>query len=194
MRAHGERGAAIAPAEMWRALSDPEALGDALPNVDLVEVEGSDRFAAWVRYATGVGITPMRMDFAVQDRREGEHVRITGTGRGGDHAVRLEVDVDLAPEGSGSTVRWTADVRVLGPLRSLGQRVIPGLVKGQVDGVLAAAERLASGGTEATDNRAEAVAGAGGTKATDNRAEAVAGAGASEDEVADPERYLGGGM
>jgi hypothetical protein len=134
------------------------------------------------------------MDFAVQDRREGEHVRITGTGRGGDHAVHLEVDVDLVPEGSGSTVRWAADVRVLGPLRSLGQRVIPGLVKGQVDGVLAAAERLASGGTEATDNRAEAVAGAGGTEATDNRAEAVAGAGASEDEVADPERYLGGGM
>jgi len=177
MRAHGERGVAIAPADLWRALSDPEALGEALPNVDLVDVHDADRFSASVRFATGVGVTPLRMEFTVSDRREGEHVRIAGSGRGGDHAVELELELDVAAQGSGSTVHWTADVQVLGPLRSLGQRVIPGLAKGQVDAVLAAAEQRAGGGAP-----------------TDDRAEAVAGAGADQDEVADPERYLGGGM
>lgn len=172
MRVQGKRSASVAPADLWRALSDPEALGDALPNVDLVDVEDADRFSASVRFATGVGVTPMRMQFTVADRREGEHVRIAGSGRGGEHAVRLDVSVDLA----GDVVHWTADVQVLGPLRSLGQRVIPGLVKGQVDAVLAAAERRAGGEID------------------DSRAEAVAGAGAGEDDVADPERYKGGGM
>jgi carbon monoxide dehydrogenase subunit G len=173
MRVEGERRAAAAPAELWRSLSDPRALGEALPNVDLVDVEGDDRFSASVRFATGVGITPLRMRFAVSDRREGEHVRITGSGHGGDHAVDLDVELDLAAAGSGSAVRWRADVRVLGPLRSLGQRALPGLVRDQVDAVLAAAEREAGGS---------------------GHTEAVAGAGAGREQVADPERYQGGGM
>jgi carbon monoxide dehydrogenase subunit G len=172
MRAQGQRSATAAPADLWRALSDPEALGEALPNVDLVDVEDADRFTASVRFATGVGVTPMRMEFTIAERRESEHVRITGSGRGGDHAVQLDVSVDLA----GDVVRWTADVQVLGPLSSLGQRVVPGLVKGQVDAVLAAAERRA------------------GSETDESRGEAVAGAGAGQDEVADPERYKGGGM
>lgn len=177
MRARGERSAKAAPADLWRTLSDPQALGEALPNVELVDVEDADRFSASVRLATGVGVTPLRIQFTVADRREGEHVRITGTGSGGDNAVALEVEVDLAAQGAATAVRWTADVRVHGPLSSLGQRVIPGLVKGQVDAVLAAAEGRAGGGGLADDH-----------------AEAVAGAGADQDDVADPERYRGGGM
>lgn len=177
MRVEGKRRTSVAPAALWRSLSDPRALGEALPNVDLVDVEGADRFSASARFATGVGITPLRMRFAVSDRREGEHVRITGSGHGGDHDVDVDVELDVEADGSGSAVRWRADVQVLGPLRSLGQRVLPGLVGDQVDAVLAAAEREAGGGG-----------------ADGGRTEAVAGAGAGQEQVADPDRYKGGGM
>lgn len=141
MRVEGERRTSAAPAQLWRSLSDPRALGEALPNVDLVDVDGLDRFSASARFATGVGITPLRVRFAVSDRRENEHVRITGSAHGGDHAFDLDVELDVVADGSGSVVRWGVDVRVLGPLRSLGQRALPGLVSDQVAAVLTAAER-----------------------------------------------------
>jgi carbon monoxide dehydrogenase subunit G len=139
-------GRAVVPVaipELWAALSDPARLGEALPHVDNVDVHGDGGFSAIARPRTGLGETPLRMNFSIADQREGEHVRIVGSGLAGENTVSLAVELDLASadDGSSSEASWTADVQVGGVLASLVQRALPALVTEQVNEVLSAAQR-----------------------------------------------------
>jgi carbon monoxide dehydrogenase subunit G len=129
----------LSPPEAWAALSDPARLGDAIPHVDSVDVASDGSFSAVARPVTGLGSSPLRMDFEIADRREGEHVRILGSGLAGENFVQLAVELDLSPDAGGTRASWTADVHVRGVLASLVQRSLPLLVAEQVDAVLAAA-------------------------------------------------------
>jgi carbon monoxide dehydrogenase subunit G len=130
----------IAAPELWAALSDPVRLGEALPHVDTVDSDGGDRFSAWARPRTGLGDTPLRMEFEIADRRDGEHVRIIGEGTAGENFVKLTVDLDVVASGDSSEASWTADIQVRGVLASLVQRSLPALLTEQVNEVLAAAQ------------------------------------------------------
>lgn len=141
MRVEGSRRVAIGAGALWGALSDPRRLGDALPGVEHVDVDGQDRFSVLLRPATGLGVTPLTMDFHVAERDEPRRVRITGSGRGGEHALSVDVELLIGADGDGAQVRWVSDVRVLGVLASVGQRVLPGLVREQMALLLSAAER-----------------------------------------------------
>jgi carbon monoxide dehydrogenase subunit G len=135
----GRASVPVAAPALWAALSDPARLGAALPHVDGVDVHGDGRFSARARPRTGLGETPLRMDFEIVERREGEHVRIVGEGSAGENVVALAVDLDLAARGESTEASWTADVKVRGVLASLVQRALPALVVEQVDAVLEAA-------------------------------------------------------
>jgi carbon monoxide dehydrogenase subunit G len=135
----GTSNVPVAAPALWAALSDPARLGAALPHVDGVDVHRDGRFTAHVRPRTGLGETPLRLDFEIADRREGEHVRILGEGTAGENFVALDVALDLAPAGESTDASWTADVKLRGVLASLVQRALPALVADQVNEVLAAA-------------------------------------------------------
>ena len=136
----------IPVAELWAALSDPSRLGEALPHVDVVDVRDDRGFSATLRAGTGLGQTPLRMDFEIADRRDGEHVRIVGSGVAGENQVSLSVELDLSSsDGGGSAASRTADVRVRGVLASLVQRNLPALVADQVNSVLLVAQQAGSG-------------------------------------------------
>jgi carbon monoxide dehydrogenase subunit G len=141
-------GQAVVPmpvSELWAALSDPARLGEALPHVDVVDVRDDANFSATLRAETGLGQTPLRMDFEIADRRDGEHVRIVGSGEVGENKVWMSVELDLSAQDEGSAASWTADVRVRGVLGSLVQRNLPALVTDQVNGVLRVAQQAGSG-------------------------------------------------
>ena len=131
----------VGVAQLWEALSDPARLGDAIAHVDGVETHGDGSFSATARPRTGLGDTPLRMEFEIADRREREHVRIVGVGTAGENYVRVAVELDLAENGGSTKASWTADVRLGGVLASLVQRSLPALVTEQVNEVLAAAVR-----------------------------------------------------
>jgi uncharacterized protein len=141
----GRSSLSVPAAELWSALSDPGRLGEALPHVDVVDVRDDSNFSATLRAPTGLGQTPLRMDFEIADRREGEHVRIVGTGVAGENEIWMSVELDLSSEDEGSAASWTADVRVRGVLASLVQRNLPALVTDQVNGVLLVAQQAGSG-------------------------------------------------
>jgi carbon monoxide dehydrogenase subunit G len=129
-----------APAQsLWTRLSDPRALEAALPAVESVELLSADRFAARVEPATGLGATPLNLEVTIADAREGEHVRLTGTGDGPEFATTFAVELDLSEHGSATEVRWSAEARFNGVLSSLGQRVLPAILAAQVERVLRAA-------------------------------------------------------
>lgn len=176
MRVSGVERLELARAEAWGRLTDLERLGAALPGCQAVNVEDDERFTAAFRPATGLGVTPVRMAFRVLERSEPDRLHVRGTGGGAEYAVTVDARLELADEGGGTAVRWTADVGVAGVLRSIAQRVLGGIVADQVAEVL----RVARDGGAATE----------GLDA--GHAEAVAGRGATTADVADPERYEGG--
>jgi carbon monoxide dehydrogenase subunit G len=145
MNVSGRSVVPLPAAELWTVLSDPARLGEALPHVDTVDVRDDANFSATLRVPTGLGQTPLRMDFEIADRREGEHVRIVGSGVAGENEIWMSVGLDLSSDGDGSAASWTADVRVRGVLASLVQRNLPALVTDQVNGVLLVAQQAGSG-------------------------------------------------
>jgi|tagenome__1003787_1003787.scaffolds.fasta_scaffold20974451_4 carbon monoxide dehydrogenase subunit G len=146
MNVSGRSAVPMPVSELWTALSDPARLGGALPHVDTVDVRDDANFSATSRVTTGLGQTPLRMDFEIADRREGEHVRIVGSGVAGENEVWMSVSLDLSAEGDGgSAAAWTADVRLRGVLSSLLQRNLPALVADQIEGVLLVAQQAGSG-------------------------------------------------
>lgn len=141
-RIEGSYTASVAAPALWAALSDPERLGEALPDVGLVEVHDESSFSASVRPASNLGITPLKLDLRIGERAEGERVRITGEGSSGEHRVSFDVELGLRPGGEGGCeVSWSAEVLAYGVLGSLTQRVLPMLLRDQVDIVLREAER-----------------------------------------------------
>jgi carbon monoxide dehydrogenase subunit G len=133
-REHVDRDAAA----LFGHLADPQRLGDALPAVQTVDVEGDGRFTATFRPATGLGVTPVAMAFEVVEREAPSRLRVRGRGGAAEWAAHLNVTLDVAAAGQGSDVSWEADVRLHGPMRSLTQRVLPGLVAEQVAEVMRA--------------------------------------------------------
>jgi len=143
----GVHRAGVAPAVLWGALSDPERLGEALPEVGPVEVASPDAFSASVRPATGLGVTPLRLDVRIAERDEPRRVRIVGDGAGGEYRVAFDVTLELEAADGGCDVRWDARVQAFGVLASLTQRVLGMLLRDQISVVLDAAEAQAQEAT-----------------------------------------------
>jgi carbon monoxide dehydrogenase subunit G len=140
MKLEGSERLSAGRAEVWAKLSDPRSLGEALPAVESVEVDGTDEFTASFRPMTGLGATPMTVDFEVAERDEPSRLVVRGNGGGGEYAVGLTAAFELAEAGDGTDVGWTLELHLHGVLRSLTQRVIEQLARQQVAAVLAAVQ------------------------------------------------------
>jgi carbon monoxide dehydrogenase subunit G len=129
------------PDAVWRTLNDPARLAAALPNVADVRVDGAERFTATIHPETALGLTAFEMAFRLRngDRR----LTIDGRAVSADRAMELTATLELQPDGAGTVVGWQASARLLGPLGALVQRVLPDILRGEIDRALRAADALA---------------------------------------------------
>ena len=74
------------------------------------------------------------------ERRPIEYAKLNAKGQGVGAIVNMQTEFHLAPDGERTTMRWEADVRVAGPIGSMGQRVFQPIVNQQVTDVLDALE------------------------------------------------------
>src|SRR5437764_11465102 len=81
---------------------------------------------------------------------------LSAKGQGVGAIVGMETSFELAPQGERTSMRWEADVRVAGPIGSMGQRVFQPIVNQQVTNVLNALERQVGDAKGATTAGAEA--------------------------------------
>jgi len=138
-------GQASVPApreQLWAVLSDPAALAQALPRVDLVSIEDGHRFSAVARPVTALGETSVALDFEIVEQRPGEYVRIVASGRSGENLLALSIALELADDGERTAASWRAEIALRGVLSSLLQRGIGELLRDQVESVLAAGAAL----------------------------------------------------
>ena len=140
MRVAGER-AFTAPREaVWRVLNDPASMAAMMPGVESFDVQDDRHWRANVKIPLGLGALGMTMDMEKIEEREPEFARLAIKGNGVGAILSMNTAFNLSDDGGGTKMDWEAEVRIAGPVGSMGQRVLQPIVNQQVQHVLAALE------------------------------------------------------
>jgi hypothetical protein len=134
----GQRSFAAPREAVWRVLNDPAAMAATIPGVQSFDVQDERHWRANVKIPLGLGTLGMTMDMEKLDERAPEHARLTIKGNGVGAILSMSTAFDLSDEGGGTKMDWDADVRIAGPVGSMGQRVLQPIVNQQVQQVLTA--------------------------------------------------------
>ena len=138
MRVAGARTFAAPRAAVWYVLNDPASMAATMPGVESFDVEDDRRWRAKVKIPLGLGALGMTMNMEKTEEREPEFARLAIKGNGVGAILSMTTAFTLSEAGAGTNMEWEADVRIAGPVGSMGQRVLQPIVNQQVQQVLAA--------------------------------------------------------
>ena len=141
MNVSGERTFDAPRAVVWKVMNDPEAMAKTMPGVESFDVHDANSWTANVKIPLGLGGLRMKVDMEKVDEREPEHAALQIKGNGVGAMLSMTTSFDLAENGSGTLMKWAADVKIAGPVGSMGQRVLQPIVKQQVNQVLTALDK-----------------------------------------------------
>ena len=141
MNVNGDRNFAAPRDAVWGVLNDPAAMAKTMPGVESFDVHDEKRWTANVKIPLGLGGLKMKVDMEKTDEREPEHAVMNIKGQGVGAMMNMQTSFDLSEADGGTLMKWAAEVKIAGPVGSMGQRVIQPIVNQQVSHVLAALER-----------------------------------------------------
>jgi hypothetical protein len=98
----------------------------------------------------------MSINFEKTDERELEFSRLHAKGTGVGALMDMDTSFHLSDEAGGTAMRWEADVKIAGPVGSMGQRVLQPIVNQQVGQVLNALDRQVTAAAAGSDDAAPA--------------------------------------
>jgi uncharacterized protein len=131
-----------APREVvWRVINDPAEMAQLMPGVESFEVQDERHWNAKVKVPLGLGGLRMSIEFEKLEERPLEFASLRAKGTGVGALMNMTTSFTLSGEGDATSMAWEADVRIAGPVGSMGQRVLQPIVNQQVGQVLAALEK-----------------------------------------------------
>ncbi|WP_163851306.1 CoxG family protein [Pseudooceanicola aestuarii] len=134
MNLNEDRLIAAPPGLVWDALLDPAVLRSCIPGCESLTGTPADGFAAVVTQKVGPVRARFQGEVSLSDMVPGEHLRLTGAGKGGAAGfARGGAVVTLAPEGPGTRLSYAVEAKVGGKLAQLGGRVIDGFTRKLAD-------------------------------------------------------------
>lgn len=149
MKVEGERSFAAPRATVWRVLQDPAQMAEVMPGVESFDIEDDRHWRANVAIPLGLGSLRMSINFEKLEEREPEFSQLSAKGTGVGALMNLVTQFHLTEVDSGTAMAWEADVRIAGPVGSMGQRVLKPIVNQQVKQVLTALDaQVAKAGGE----------------------------------------------
>jgi carbon monoxide dehydrogenase subunit G len=134
----GERGFEAPREAVWRVLNDPAAMAATMPGVESFDVHDDRHWRANVKIPLGLGTLGMTMDMEKTEEREPEFASLAIKGNGVGAILSMTTTFNLSDQDGGTKMDWEADVRIAGPVGSMGQRVLQPIVNQQVQHVLTA--------------------------------------------------------
>jgi carbon monoxide dehydrogenase subunit G len=141
MRVEGTRAFAAPREVVWEVLNSPERMAKLMPGVESFEVQDDTHWRANVKIPLGLGGLRMSFDFTKQEERAPEYAKLDAKGNGVGAMVSMQTAFNLRESGGGTEMKWEADVKIAGPVGSMGQRVLQPIVNQQVNGVLNALDK-----------------------------------------------------
>ena len=140
MIVQGERIFDAPRATVWQVLSDPASMAATMPGVESFDVHDERRWTANVKIPLGLGGLKMKIDMDKTEERELEYAAMQIKGQGVGAMMNMVTKFELSDEGAGTKMLWSADVKIAGPVGSMGQRVLQPIVNQQVQHVLGSLE------------------------------------------------------
>jgi carbon monoxide dehydrogenase subunit G len=134
----GERTFDAPRATVWQVLNDPAAMAKVMPGVEGFDVHDAKRWTAHVKIPLGLGGLRMKIDMEKTEEREPEFAKMAIKGAGVGAMLNMETSFDLSDADGSCAMKWSADVKIAGPVGSMGQRVLQPIVNQQVENVLSA--------------------------------------------------------
>ena len=153
MKVEGEREFAAPLRTVWEVLNDPSRMAKTMPGVESFDIQDDRHWRANVKIPLGLGGMRMSVDFEKTEEREPEFAKLHAKGNGVGAIMNMDTAFHLSEGGAGTQMKWEADVHILGPVASMGQRVLQPIVNQQVAQVLGALDKQvneAKGGGEST--------------------------------------------
>ena len=141
MKVEGTRLFAAPRETVWEVLNDPARMAKTMPGVESFDIHDETHWRANVKIPLGLGGLRMSIDFEKTEEREPEFARLHAKGNGVGAVMNMDTSFELSDAGEGTHMKWEADVHLLGPVASMGQRVLQPIVNQQVSQVLGALEK-----------------------------------------------------
>ena len=150
MKLQGERTFAAPRELVWEVLNDPKQMAEVMPGVESFDVQDDRHWRAHVKIPLGLGGLRLSIDFDKTEEREPDFARLHAKGTGVGALMDMDTQFNLSEADGATLMRWEADVRVAGPVGSMGQRVLQPIVNQQVKNVLGALDQqIAKAGASA---------------------------------------------
>ena len=141
MKVSGERQFDAPVSTVWQVRNDPAQMAKPMPGVESVDIQDEKRWRAHVKVPLGLGGLRMSIDFEKTEEREPEFAKLHAKGNGVGAIMNMDTSFQLSAVDGGTNMQWEADVHILGPVASMGQRVLQPIVNQQVSHVLSALDK-----------------------------------------------------
>jgi carbon monoxide dehydrogenase subunit G len=142
MKLEGTRSFEASRGTVWEVLNSPQQMAEIMPGVESFDIIDDRHWRANVKIPLGLGGMRMSINFEKLEENEPDFAKLHAKGTGVGALMDMETAFHLEEGGGGGTdMRWEADVRIAGPVGSMGQRVLQPIVNQQVQNVLAALDR-----------------------------------------------------
>ena len=128
-----------APREVvWSVINDPSKMAKTMPGVESFEIADDTHWSAKVKVPLGLGGLKMSIAFTKLEERPLEFASLNAKGQGVGAMMNMTTSFSLSGDGETTSMAWEADVKIAGPVGSMGQRVLQPIINQQVGNVLAA--------------------------------------------------------
>jgi uncharacterized protein len=141
VKVSGERKFEAPVQTVWGVLNDPAQMAKTMPGVESFDVQDDRHWRANVKVPLGLGGLRMSIDFEKLEEREPEFAKLHAKGNGVGAIMNMDTSFRLNEADGGTNMLWEADVHILGPVASMGQRVLQPIVNQQVSQVLSALDK-----------------------------------------------------
>jgi carbon monoxide dehydrogenase subunit G len=138
MKVEGEREFAAPRETVWEVLNDPAQMAKTMPGVESFDIQDDRHWSANVKIPLGLGGLRMTVNMEKIEEREPEFAKLAVKGNGVGAIMNMQTAFHLSEASGGTHMKWEADVHILGPVGSMGQRVLQPIVNQQVSNVLTA--------------------------------------------------------
>ena len=125
---------------VWSVINDPAQMAGLMPGVEGFEIKDDRHWQAKVKVPLGLGGLKMTIDFEKLEERPPEFASMNAKGKGVGAMMNMTTSFTLSGEGDHTSMDWSADVKIAGPVGSMGQRVLQPIINQQVGNVLTALE------------------------------------------------------
>lgn len=117
------------PEQVWSVITDPAVLARTIPGCESLELTGPDEY----KMNVSVGVGAIRGTYAgevrLTDQQKPTSYVMHASGAGAPGNARAKVLISLAGDGEQTTLTYSADAVVGGPVAGVGQRMITGVAK-----------------------------------------------------------------